>query len=186
METNQEPGGATHNNNYHVNAQQQLRVYLANYLEHDALVTGATTGQMLDYIKVNHEQLYLQMLLPYGKLSMEDQQQRLLTLVGQALDTLQAWKLVVVDKVGKSRAGCEKASEVWRSAKVAANLDKYLKWLFGKGPDGLKDYALKKRRQYGHKGLMYDLDLNAAGRSATDDQAPDWSSNCTNEDTTEA
>lgn len=186
MKNSENTGGSTQNNNYHVNAQQQLRVYLANYLEHEALATGATTGQMLDYIRVNHEQLFLQMVLPYGQLSAEDQQQRLLTLVGQALDTLQEWKLVVVDKVGKSRLGCEKASEVWRSAKMAANLDSFLQWLFGKGPEGLKDYALKKRRQYGHKGFLYDLDLDATNRSASGDQAPDWCSNSTDENPTEA
>ena len=175
-------GGSTHNNMNQVNAQSHLRVHLANFLEHDALVTGATTREMLEHIKTEHEQLYLHMMLPYGKLTPEEQLQRILTLVGQALDTLEEWKLVVVDKVGKSRAGCDKASEVWRSAKVANRLDKYLKWLFGSAPHGLKDYALKKRRQYGHQGFAYDLDKDLASRNATDTQAPDWSSNVSDDE----
>ena len=175
-------GGSTHNNMNQVNAQSHLRVHLANFLEHDALVTGATTREMLEHIKTEHEQLYLHMMLPYGKLTPEEQLQRILTLVGQALDTLEEWKLVVVDKVGKSRAGCDKASEVWRSVKVANSLDKYLKWLFGSAPQGLKDYALKKRRQYGHQGFVYDLEQDLLTRSATDTHGPGWASDKTDMD----
>ena len=162
---------------------QQMRVIIVNFLEHHALVQGATTGQILQWIKRHHNELYVEMKQPYLELQPMEQEQRMQSLVGSVMDTLERWKLVTVDKVGKRRRGNTNASEVWRSAKIAADLEQYLKWLFRKhhADDNRIDYPLRKRRQHGHKGYGYDIKVGQRNQSASDSQAPKWNSNTTRE-----
>ena len=111
----------------HVNAQSHAVHANQRSTTHSAQVPPPARCSS---IKTEYEQLYLHDAAVWQADARAAA--RLLTLVGQALDTLEEWKLVVVGRQGRS--GCDKASEAWRSAKVAKSLDKYLKWLFGSAP----------------------------------------------------
>ena len=137
---------------------QQMRVIIVNFLEHHALVQGndgsdPAVDQNAPQRALRRDEAAVPQAATNGAGTTDAKPCRLRH--GHS----ERWKLVTVDKVGKRRRGNTNASEVWRSAKIAADLEQYLKWLFRKhhADDNRIDYLLRKRRQHGHKGYGYDI-----------------------------
>lgn len=135
-----------------MNPGHELRQVLLHFITR-LYAMGATTGQMMIYIRRNHHVLHDHIMrnVP-DDLSDEKKIQHYKVAINNALDVLEELGLIVQDRIGKDkRQGDDISVPVWRLKAVEDSLADYRRWLLNPNKPtnrSCKDYPAQVRKKY--------------------------------------